>query len=437
MIVLAGYILNSPQVFSQIFNNDISFPSEIYMLSDVQNDLFIQPFIKRWRPYDSFVRFSSPSIPFSFRGEKVASVTKPVNGKLKIQLYNGDDFNVVKTVESDVKVGKMGIGDSEVIIQIIGDSFTQGEFFRDALLVKGYTPKLKMVGLRRVNDEPDQFDEGRGGWTLERYFNVTKKPNDAYNGFWQPQADFRYWGSTGFWKMANDYRRNPNNNIATNKAWEFNESYNLSRFDSVSRRFNENSGFLFNPKEGDIQFDNDKNSFVLFNGKNWEPKNYSDFVWSFQYGKYLSMWNIVHPQLLFEMLGLNDYRHNINLDFQKWNDMLMQMKQSYLAAVPNGKFVICIPSSSCGILDNVAGDFTTMQNASMWEVRNNIINTFDRQQSDKVYIVDVAASIDNEKGYQYIDGIQKGNPHPYPNYPSMGISIAAFIQYQRFINQTK
>ena len=27
--------------------------------------------------------------------------------------------------------------------------------------------------------------------------------------------------------------------------------------------------------------------------------------------------------------------------------------------------------------------------------------------------------------------IQTGNPHPYPNYPSMGIPIAAFIQYYR------
>ena len=41
-------------------------------------------------------------------------------------------------------------------------------------------------------------------------------------------------------------------------------------------------------------------------------------------------------------------------------------------------------------------------------------------------------TIDNEKGYnRNRDGIQTGNPHPYPNYPTMGIPLAAFIQYYR------
>jgi len=430
-LILACLIFNAAPIFSQTFKNDISFPSETYMLSDVQNDIFIQPFLKRWRPYDNYVRFSSPSIPFSRRLEKFASVLKPEDGKLKIQLYEGDDFNVIKTIESNVKAGKSGVGDKEVVVQIIGDSYTNGAFFKDALLIKGYVPRLKMVGLRRVNDMPDQFDEGRGGCTLESYFTVTKVVQRAYNGFWQPKGNDRYWGSTSFWKMANDFRKNPNLNPATNKSWDFGDLYNISRFDSVSFRFDENTGFLLNPHKGDVQFDNALNSFVLYNGRKWEKKDYPDLAWSFQYGKYLSMWNITPPQMLFEMLGLNDFRDKINHDFLKWNARLMEMKKSYLEAVPDGKFVICTPASSCGILDNAAGDFTTMQNAAMWEVRDNIIKTFDGQQSDKLFILDVAVSIDNEKGYRYQDGIQMGNPHPFLNYPAMGISIAAFIQYHR------
>ncbi len=47
-------------------------------------------------------------------------------------------------------------------------------FLKDALLINGYVPKLKMVGLRLGTDRPDQFDEERGEWTLESYFKVTK-----------------------------------------------------------------------------------------------------------------------------------------------------------------------------------------------------------------------------------------------------------------------
>lgn len=62
----------------------------------------------------------------------------------------------------------------------------------------------------------------------------------------------------------------------------------------------------------------------------------------------------------------------------------------------------------------------------------NIIDTFDGRESEGYYVVDIGITIDNEKGYnRNRDGIQTGNPHPYPNYPTMGIPLAAFIQYYR------
>ena len=38
-----------------VLKNDICLPSKQYMLTGVQNDMFIQTFLRRWRPYNDFV----------------------------------------------------------------------------------------------------------------------------------------------------------------------------------------------------------------------------------------------------------------------------------------------------------------------------------------------------------------------------------------------
>lgn len=210
------------------------------------------------------------------------------------------------------------------------------------------------------------------------------------------------------------------------------------------------TGFKLSPKVDDIMYDNNLEHYVRYDGGKWVQVAYSDYSWDFDYGKYLSMWNLRAPSILAEFLGLNEFRrpNPAMLDFTKWNARIEKVVASYLKAVPNGKFVIMIPSSTCGILDNVAYEFTTKQNACMWECRRNIIENFDRRESDNIYIVDAAIAIDNLNGldftadpnytrpYSEYSGtekfaVQTGNPHPYPNYPNMGVSLAAFIQKYR------
>ena len=82
-------------------------------------------------------------------------------------------------------------------------------------------------------------------------------------------------------------------------------------------------------------------------------------------------------------------------------------------------------------MNNERGTFTVRQNAVMWEVRKNIIDNFDNLEDEGIYVVDASATIDNENGYNMKNGVQTGNPHPYPNYPALGIPIAAFVQYFR------
>lgn len=189
---LAIVAQNSGNKERRPFQNDICLPAKLYMLSGVQNDVFVEPIIKRWRPYNNVVRFSGTA-KYSRRLQRVASIVEPVDGAtVAISLINQDYFDTLKTITSTIVVGVKGKGAETVTVSIIGDSFTQGGFFKDALLAKGYVPNIKMIGLRDVAGYPGQFDEGRGGWTLNKYFTVTNTRTGAYNGFWQPGGDYKY-----------------------------------------------------------------------------------------------------------------------------------------------------------------------------------------------------------------------------------------------------
>lgn len=400
--------------------NDICLPKYLYMLSDTRNDIYVEPFIRRWRPAIEFVRFTSGT-PFLEQSERYVYIDKPKAWQtITATLYN-QELEKLKSLTSIIRLGEKSVGDKEVYVQIIGDSYVQGAFFKDALLTKGYVPNIKMVGLRKVEGEVGQYDEGRGGDRLQDYFSIHTAPTKAYQGFMHPDGDYRYYGATAFWKNCHKVM-NGDTGLA----------YTCGRFDDFAIRFDAETGFLLQPQKGDVQYDNNQNSFVMYDGNDWILVNKDDFSWSFNYTKYLEAWNLPKPQFVGEMLGLNDFRELPDADFTTWNQQIETMKNSYLEAVPDGKFMILIPCSTCGSMNNDSGTFTLLQNAAMWRLRKNIIDTFDNRESEGYYLVDVGITIDSENGYNKNEnGVQTGNPHPYPNYPTMGIPIAAFIQYHR------
>ncbi|MFT7035466.1 MAG: hypothetical protein ACJA2S_003990 [Cyclobacteriaceae bacterium] len=444
-IFILAFSISFYESSGQSFENDICLPSKLYMLSDTQNDIFTEPLIKRWRPYNDVVRFTGTAT-YQRRLQRVASLNEPKeNTTITISLVNQDEFKTIKSITSTIVVGEKGIGKHAIPVSIIGDSFTHGAFFKDALLTKEYVPNIQMIGSREVKDYPGQFDEGRGGWTLARYCMVSNKRTQAYNGFWQPEGRYKYWGSTDFWLLVKDIQSNPKGD------WTFGEKYNTSRFESKAELYNDKKGYKLKPNVDDVMYDNSKDQYVRFDGSKWKDIDDEGFSWSFNYEKYLSMWQLKSPLILAEFLGLNDFRNApdpTSIDFTSWNDQMEKVIASYLKAVPDGRFVLMIPSSTCGILDNKAGDFTTKQNVCMWELRRNIIEIFDNRENENIYIVDSGIAIDNMNGtrfltdsiytltynsYSGIDriAVQTGNPHPYTNYPTMGISFAAFIQKYR------
>ncbi|MFI3279074.1 MAG: hypothetical protein R3Y55_00930 [Rikenellaceae bacterium] len=407
---------------AQSFQNQITLPSKQYMLTSTANEMYVQTFLKRSSLGDVVVRFGgSTHYAQAGRLEKKAVIDKPSTGEtIEIEMISLLDFSTISSISSQVVAGEASKGEREVKVQFLGDSFTKGIYFKDAFLDSGYVPNVKLIGTREIPDNPGQFHEGRGGWTLKKYFSDLATEALFYNPYYQPSGEYRYWGSSAFWQTVIALKQNP-------KA-DFSIRYNCDGYDSSG--FGED-GKRVSPVKGDLIFNSQTREYEAWNGKKWKTVE-RPAAWSFDFAKYLEMWQLEAPEFLVVMLGLNDFRDlDMPLDFTEWNSMAEELLKSYKSAVPDGRLALCTPCTSCGTLDNERGDFTTKQNAAMWEVRKNIIDTFDCREDEGIHVVDASITIDNENGYNTKGGVQTGNPHPYPSYPALGVPIAAFVQYYR------
>lgn len=403
------------------FVNDIVYPQHTYMLKDYDNQIFFQTFLKRWRPYDDFVRFDKIPGLVMHTGKKVVFRNPDNHDTLTVRLINGDEFKELKQIKSVIRLGVPGIGNDSVKVMFLGDSYTQGLYFKKAVIESGFVPNVKLIGTIGVNGAKPHAHEGRGGWSLYRYFSNQPQNEYFYNPFWQPDGDCKYWGSTGFWKNC-IY-------VSKNKVEDFNLKYFCNGYDISNYG---NDGKLVKPQKNDLMWDSEAKAYIRWTGKKWKVFTDDDMKWKFDYKKYIDMHDFDKPDFLFVMLGLNDFRSGkLNPDFSRWNGLIEELYKSYKQTAPDGKFVLCIPCSSCGLLDNTNGDFTVRQNAVMWNVRKNVIESFEGRENEDFYLLDVSSTIDNENGYRIKDGIQTGNPHPYLDYGRLGIPVAAFIQYHR------
>ena len=438
-IVLDGNYL--PDINGTLIANDISYPIKTYLLTGVQNDIFADQIIKRWRKDIEDVRFSGTQ-EYSRCLQRVASIINPNNGDtIIIDLVSRNNFEILKRIISTVVVGTAGSGTGNVYVSIIGDSVTNAAFYDNALLANNYIPGVKMIGLRLNANYVGQYDEGRGGWRLEDYFIIGNNSGN-YNPFMQPDGK-KYWGSTGFWK-------NVWNVINGTDGGGFEPTYSCGRYNDYASQFSNTTGLRLSPAIGDVMYDTTNLTYIEYDGTVWNNTLESDYTWNFNYETYLSMWGFTAPTILAVFLGLNDFRGNTdpeNIDFTSWNSQMETVKTSYLTAVPAGKLAIMIAPNT-GIDDNVGGVYAIKEAAAMWMARKNIISVFDNRESENIYVVETGSLVDNIygltvtqneqytlpfSGYTGTDRIyvQTNNPHPTPNYPSLGYMLAAFIQSNR------
>lgn len=420
--------------------NDIVMPSKHYVLSGVQSDFFADAIMKRWRPYHEDVRFSG-SAPFLRRLHRVASIKNATDGQTVItSLISRNDFLTKKEITTTLKVATPGTGEEEVKLQFLGDSWTYGGWYADALA--NYCPNVRLIGTRRAG--AGNYNEGRGGWLLVNYMMRQDLPT-RHNSFCQPSASGKYyWGSTGFWLNAWSVQKGTAGSGSE-------PTYSTGRYVEYLDWFDDSTGLKLEPSSGDIMYFTEELKYKEYDGEEWTEINYSVYTWAFNYPKYLEMYQLDTPDMLFVNLGINDWIGNNSpeeIDFSTWNSNMELLAASYLQAAPEGKLVICIPMSATGRMDNDSAFYTARRNAAMWMLRKNIIEHFDNREAEQIYILDTGVSIDGEHGNAESTNVElkkpfagytgdrsilidTNQPHPIPNYPASGITAAAFIQYHR------
>ena len=415
----------------------IAMPAKEYMLSGIEYDLF----------YDNIVDLKKANIcriEGEARGtesakllntQKCCIIEHPesiTNSEMYVCLYDAEERGRLVAQKVDIVVSNKNTDTGNLYAMVVGDSYTDGDGTQswiDHILAANLCPNIHFVGLCKNPVHNGQYHEGRGSWTMAMYAEPatgTGLEGRVYAGFWQPNDSYKYWGDIRFWA-----------NVKSGQAA-------LSDFDGS--KFDAN-GYLLNPTTNDIMYNG--TNYIKWNGSQWATVAKTDYTWGFDFGKYITMWNITAPSICAVMLGVNDFREAIftNAGWASFKVNLNNFITSYHAAVPTGKFVAVIHCTDMGRDWNINTSMRTSaeyQNYVLWQYRKNMIADFDGRESEGVYLCDAGIMVDGEYGYEITERkpfstyagnlrikLQTTNPHPTLAYPAMSLPFAAIIQYLR------
>ncbi len=413
----------------EVASNEIIVPKYLYLLSGVNNDVFYEPILRKWNPYqyDIFANTTPNGRDYVKAIKRVVTLNNPTATGLSLSLYDLEKEDFIQTKTITLRKGTQGAGSAEIKVGIIGDSYTDGGCFTSALLSHGYVPNLKLVGTRQVTNYITQCTDGRSGWTLNTFFNVQTNV-DYFNPFLHPQGSHRYWGNTAFWA-----------GVCGGSPSGYQARY--TQYASLC----DANGWPVSPLEGDVIYDSTNSSFKEYQSGSWVTIQQSDYSWEFNYSKYLSMWSIETPDILCVMLGVNDFWVNnypSEANLLIWKERMNTMIFSYKSSNPTGKFVILTANTVTH--HNVLHYRPLDVHNRMQILREFVINEWDNKEADGIYVVDTAQLVDSENAFVLtestpFDGFSgttkevyaNDGQHPRLNYTTLGYSLAAFIQYIR------
>lgn len=411
--------------------NKIAMPKKQYFLGGYENTIYHEAITERYIPDLFSVQIENGS----FVNRKALSrITNPVaDASVDAKLYD-IDFNVLQSINFALVVGAQATNNGAVAINAIGDSLTyNGSYLKRA---RELCPDLSFIGIRVPYGDTGIVAEGRGGWKLDDYFNKLHQTTDSFSPFMHLADPYKYYGNTDFWK----------------KVVNGDVSYGYGGFaaKATSIGFSGTTGLKTSPVLNDVMYNDTNARYELYDGAAWVAFSAVAGDFTFNYGKYRSIWGISQPSIVTVMLGTNDFSsataETISSVFSAWKTQFESLVTSVHADSPSAKIALLISPSVWGgsnyDIDSPA--FNKRYNAAMWRARNLIISNFDsREVSDKIYLVDVGCALDPvygfttgtaEKPFSDYAGtetvkVQSNNPHPSTEgYYQMGVKLAGFIQ---------
>ena len=321
----------------------------------------------------------------------------------------------------------------------IGDSLTRAGVYLSR--IKEQLPNVTIYGTREYYDDGLPAREGRGGWTLDNYFNNICSSLDSPFLFPKDVPAENYKGNAQNWRKI---------------CYESPSNHAYKGFQKLAKDFGTFDSFLYDkkgyykyPKVGDVMCDPDMkygSKWVKWNGAKWEAMA-TPTEFEFNFEKYIkankNVFTNGDPTHVSILLGANEFGFNKHIEkADEFVAQIQAMINSIHAYNPNINIILCLPTlgpNTSMVTSTNNKPFYQGYDVRVKYATSKLLEAFDtpEMENQKVYICAMTDTLDTSKGFNYVE--KKGvtdvdnSIHPSNQFGQlqMGDSLAAVIQATR------
>jgi hypothetical protein len=401
---------------------DIAMPKKIWGFNNEKLVLYTNAIKKRY-VNDRFTLIIRQSL-YSLLNNKInigsCSTFSNLTSSMTIEtVLFSSDFDPKKILTSTLVPASLTTNNGTVVINPIGDSIT--DINTQYKWIKDNCPAVTFVGARYNSNTLLEHDGG-SGWTLKQFVTQVKSPNEwaGYSEFMHPtDLTLKYYGCTKLWIA--EYTGGVNQSSMKRKG------------DSVGG-FSPTTGFRLTPLVDDVQYVFSETVFKKYDGTAWVT--IANPTFTFNYSKFLSVWNITQPTHVPIMLGTNDYSRvtelgaiaRFNADFVTDMNTVVASIRQVSSEIKIGVIIPPLRATP----DTEDASWNTPTNACMWQERKTIIDTYDNREVEKIYVIDNGTAVDPITNFGTLGVNIADSTHPNSSgFTNMGKRIGAWIQVNR------
>ena len=330
----------------------------------------------------------------------------------------------------------------------IGDSLTRAGVYISQVV--STLPNVTALGTRYYGTDSVPAREGRGGWTLEKYFTfINSAELDSPFMFPTTVSGSHYKGNTRDWKAI---------------CYTSSTDPVYNGFQKIARGWADEGDFLYDekgyykyPEVGDVMVDPSlpiSCQWVEWNGVSWQPMLNQPTEFEFNFSKYMTRYQAAFqdgpPTHVSILLGANEFGFNKELDrIDSFIQRLNQMIDSIHTYDPTIKIILCTPTGApnTAMVTSSSKDFYREYDLRMKYVTSKLLEAFDTDEAlaRQIYIAPMHLTLDATNGFTYVQRNETVNGfinqvvdamysiHPNNEYGQlqMGSTLAAVIQKYR------
>lgn len=248
--------------------------------------------------------------------------------------------------------------------------------------------------------------EGRGGWTLKKYFTYIDNPTYLDSPFLFPTSvsGEQYKGNTLDWQKIC-------------KAHPSDKTY--GGLQKIARGWKDTGDYLYdekgyfkNPTLGDVMVDPtlpEGQRWIIFDGEKWAPMALQPTRFEFNFKKYMARFGIAYPTgsptHVSILLGANDFgTFDTLMDMPGYLNYMQTLIDSIHAYDPNIKIIICTPTLGPNlniITEDIPMYFRYDRNIKL--ATYYLLQVYDhpRKRAQNIYIAPLTLTLDTGTGYNY------------------------------------